>query len=311
MARTTTLVRLSNWIGDVIQTVPSLQLLQAHGHDLVLVGKGWSASLLQGTGWPVHKYPGRFGERRQLLKRLKAEAQLAPRALCFPNSLGSALELRLAGLQPVGYRKEGRGLLLADSLPLPSAPCHELERHWRLACRFLGVDAPVPARIELPVSAAHRLAADELLRTQGVRAGYLVIAPFAASDFAARDKKWPHFPAFTQAALQRFGRDIVVCPGPGEEALVQSQHAGTIVLRKLDLGTYLGVLSRAALVVANDTGPGHMAAAVGVPLISVLGPSNPAVFGAWGPNVTWMHDPAWSSLPSVLERAEALLQQRG
>jgi len=315
MNRRPVIVRLSNWIGDVVLTVPALKLLQAHGHELQLVGKGWAAGLLQGEAWRVEKYPSRFAERVGLLKQMATTARSAqgdgagpPRALCFPNSLSSALELRLADFRSVGYRKEGRRLLLADSLPLPLAQQHELERHWRLACRFLGVEEAPPASIGLQVSAAHQQAADEVLRRHRVRDGYVVIAPFAASHFDKRDKKWPHFPAFVRALL-RFGRDIVVCPGPGEEPLVQSRYGGTVMLPNIDLGAYLGVLRRASLVVANDTGPGHMAAAVGAPLISVLGPSNAAVFGPWGPTVTILQDPTWVVPELVLQQAAKQMRQ--
>lgn len=307
MAERTAIVRLSNWIGDVVLTVPALQALQAQGWRLQLVGKGWARSLLAGTGWAVHAYPRSFRERVSLLRRLgrEARAQGEVRGLCFPNSIGSALEFRLAGVPAVGYRKEGRRPLLADSLPLPEQKVHELQRHWALAQRFAGTDAPVPERIVLPVPPEARARADALCREHGLRPGYVVIVPFATGHFSGQDKKWPHFPALTERLRQR-DLQLVACPGPGEEALVEQQHAGTVVLRGVDLATYLAVLQGAALVVANDTGPGHMAAAVGVPLISLLGPSDPAVFGPWGPNVLRLADPAWVPL----ERVERAVDER-
>ena len=51
------------------------------------------------------------------------------------------------------------------------------------------------------------------------------------------------------------------------------------------LGAYAALLKQSALMISNDTGPGHMAAAVGAPLLSVLGPSDPALWRAWGPSV--------------------------
>ena len=297
------LVRLPNWIGDAVLALPAIALLPQHGLQPVLVGKGWAGELLRGTGWPLHRYPASMAERVRLLRRLRPQTQ--PRALCLPNSISSAIELRLGGFAPVGYRKEGRRPLLADSLPLPGDTVHELQRHWQLACRLLDLQLPAPACSQLPLAEADRQAAAARLRAAGVHGDYLVVAPFAASDFAGGGKKWPQFPAFTAWAMQHFQRPVVVCPGPGEAAALTGQPPGLVVLADVDLGVYAAVLAAAALVVANDTGPGHIAAAVGAPLVSVLGPSRPEVHGSLGPRVTWVHDPVWPGLRQVCEAAEA------
>jgi ADP-heptose:LPS heptosyltransferase len=70
---------------------------------------------------------------------------------------------------------------------------------------------------------------------------------------------------------------VLICPGPGEEKPIAARDfPGCITLPGVGLGAYAALLRDAALVVANDTGPGHMAAAVGTPLVSVLGPTDPA-----------------------------------
>jgi heptosyltransferase-2 len=75
------------------------------------------------------------------------------------------------------------------------------------------------------------------------------------------------------------------------------------------LGAYAALLRDAALVVANDTGPGHMAAAVGAPLLSVLGPTDPARWGAVGPTVHIMRQgtDGWPGLDAVAAQAQRLL----
>jgi len=310
MTERTAIVRLSNWIGDVVLTLPALQLLAAEGWQLELVGKGWARSLLAGTGWSVHPYPKRLRERVALLRGLGREARStggSVRSLCFPNSFGAALEFRLAGVPATGYRKEGRTLLLARSLPLPRQRMHELQRHWQLACSFLGREVPAPDRVEMPVAPNAEQRTDALLQRRGVRPGFVLIVPFATGVFSGHDKRWPHFPALHAWLLQR-GLQVVTCPGPGEEAVVQQQYPGATMLERLALADYLAVLRRAALVIANDTGPGHMAAAVGAPLISLLGPSDPAVFGPVGPQVLRLHDPAWVPLAHV---QQAVAQRLG
>ena len=60
--------------------------------------------------------------------------------------------------------------------------------------------------------------------------------------------------------------------------------------------------------ISNDTGPAHMAAAVGAPVLSVLGPTLPELWAPWGPTVEVMRkNPGWLSPEDVLERADRLL----
>ena len=88
-----------------------------------------------------------------------------------------------------------------------------------------------------------------------------------------------------------------------------TQHAGVTMLDGLDLGTYAAVLRRATLVVSNDTGPAHMAAAVGTPVLSVLGPTKPEQWAPWGPQVVIVQGwPEWPSVERVLERTHELLR---
>jgi heptosyltransferase-2 len=285
------IVRLRNWVGDVTLGVPTLQRLADHGYALQLVGKRWARDLLAGHGWPVHVLPGTLRARVRQLRELRrvalaSDAALARRlnAVCFPYSFSSALEFRLAGLRALGHAYEGRSLLLGRAVPRPQR-VHELEVYWDLGSVLLGESAPPPSAIGLRVSEAHRAQAAALRGRHGIEPGCIVICPFAGGTWAKQDKTWPAFADFVARDLPAFGRSVVVCPGPGEEAIAREQFAGATLLPDVGLGTYAALLQDAALMVSNDTGPGHIAAAVGTPLISVLGPSDPALWRAWGPSV--------------------------
>src|SRR5439155_5497651 len=123
---------------------------------------------------------------------------------------------------------------------------------------------------------------------------------------------WPQFPQFTRALLQS-GRTVVALPGGGEEAQLRDQYAGVLALEGVKLGAYGAILRRAALLVSNDTGPGHLAAAVGAPVISVLGPTKPEQWAPWGPTVTIVRRPQaaerteWPEVDEVMQRVQALL----
>ena len=307
------IIRLRNWVGDVTLGLPTLQRLADAGYDLQLVGKGWARDLLAGHGWPVHVLPKTMADRIRLLRRLRAEALVADpdfgrrlNAVCFPYSFSSALEFRLAGLRAIGHAYEGRSLLLGRSVPRPTGQ-HELAVYWHLGSALLGAEAPLPAAIGLRIADAHRDTARRL--QQSLAPGYIVICPFAGGTWSGQDKTWPGFADFVANELPAFGRDIVICPGPGdEETIAQRDFPAATRLSGVDLGSYAALLQGAALMISNDTGPGHMAAAVGTPLLSVLGPSDAAQWGAWGPTVRFLQGPAgWPGAPEVLAAVAAAL----
>jgi heptosyltransferase II len=311
-----TLVRLRNWVGDVILGVPALRLLQAHGHDLTLVGKPWARALLAGEAWPVHARAGKLVDRVAQLRQLRREARAVDpgfdrreNALVLPTSFSAALEMRLAGLNAVGYDHEARGLLLRRAVARDRDPRHELVGYWNLACRFLGITAAPPASIDLATAPADQAAADALLAQQGVDSRFVVVCPFAGGLVDKQEKTWPLFPDFTRELL-RAGHTVLACPGPGEEGIITEGHPGVLMLPGVKMGVYGGLLRRSALVVSNDTGPGHLAAAVGAPLVSVLGPTQPGQWAPWGPNVQMVRRwPGWPQLDEVLRAFEGRMAQ--
>jgi heptosyltransferase-2 len=308
---------LRNWVGDVVLSTPVLLRLQREGHDLTLVGKGWAADLLAGFGWPVLKLGATHGERVAQLKQWRHDVARQAwgsgtvNALSFPYSFSSALEMRLAGLKAIGYDGEGRALLLHRSWPRPrfGQAGHELEVYWRLGQHLMGTQESAPSALEWRVSGVHRQRAAALMQAHGLQPGFLMICPFAGGTFEGQDKRWPAFGAFARNALPRLNRSVVVCPGPGEEDEARTAYGAAVVLPGVDLGTCAALMEHAALMISNDTGPGHLAAAVGIPLLSVLGPTEPGHWGAWGPNVhTERHWPRWSTVDEVLSATQALLR---
>jgi heptosyltransferase-2 len=310
------IVRLCNMVGDVVLGLPALQLLGAHGFDLQLYGKGWASALLAGEGWACTKRAGKLSERTAQLRALRVLCQAQDphfdrrtNTLVMPNSFSSAFEARWAGLKPAGYARDGRSLLLKQAWQPDSQPGttqHALEGFWGLACRLTGHQGLPPDHITLAVLPADQLAADQLLAARGIQPGFTCIVPFAAGDVDGLDKRWPDFAAFTQALsdiTKQRDQQIVTCPGPGELSIATEQHPAAICLNELGLGTYLGVLKRAGLVIPNDTGPAHMAAAVGTRVLSVLGPTKPEQWRPWGPQnlIAQGTRPQWPSIDQVMQ----------
>ena len=303
------IVRLCNWIGDVVLSLPTLQRLQDSGYDLQLYGNGWAPTVLSGYAWPVTVRAKTLRERVWQLRVLREQcAAVDPRftqrinALAMPNSFSSVLEMRLAGLSAAGVARDGRSLMLGQCLRAKPAGPHALESFWALADGLLGSGATPPLSIEMKLAAPAIAQAKALVaeRGWGSGSGYLCIAPFAAGTVHKMDKRWPGFPALTQA-LCTLGLTVVVCPGPGETALAHSAYPGAQVVENLPLDAYAALLKGSRLVIANDTGPGHLAAATGARLISVLGPTKVEQWRPWGPTVTLLSArPDWPGVETVL-----------
>jgi heptosyltransferase-2 len=138
----------------------------------------------------------------------------------------------------------------------------------------------------------------------------VLICPFAGGTWDKADKTWPGFATFVAEALPALGRPIVVCPGPGEEERIAREHfPGATLLPGVGLGHYAALMQQAGLMVSNDTGPGHMAAAVGLPLVSVMGPSDPRLWHPWGPGVRVLGgDGHWPGADAVLAACRTSLR---
>jgi heptosyltransferase-2 len=306
------LVRLPNWVGDVCMALPALRALDDAGFALTLAGRGWVADLLAGHGWPLVRLPAGLREAARALR-----APGVRHGLLLTNSLSSALAFRLAGVSALGLRNEGRGLLLGRVLPRVRG-LHEVEAFWRLAAatcawRRAGADWPgaPPASLGLVLTPAHRTTAREALRAAGLHEGVrvVVLAPLAAGTTGGASKAWPGFGELDRALAAR-GLVTVCCPGPGEEAAARAALPASRQLAGLGLGTYAAACAEAALTVANDSGPMHLAAAAGAPVLGVFGPGDPARTRPWSPAARWLGGGGtWPDVAAVLKEVDRMLDR--
>ena len=286
--------------------VPALKALSACGVRLQIVSpRGWVSDLLAGHGWPVTRLPSGL---RAAPAALRA-AQGPGHGLLLTNSFSSAWAFRAAGIRALGFRGDGRGLLLARSLPrLPER--HEAEVFWHLCAEALswlggsGWPAERPASLGLDLTATHREAAREALARAGLNdRPYAVLAPFAAGQIRGQDKRWSGFGEL-EPLLRAQGLATVVCPGPGETPLAHEVVPGATLLPELGLGAYAAVCEQARVTVANDSGPMHLACAVNAPVVGVFGPSDPARTGPVGTRACALGGKGiWPTVPAVIAAA--------
>ena len=296
-------MRLCNWVGEVVLALPTLQRLHAEGYDLQLVGKRWAPALLEAFGWPITvRQEGLLGacqQLRSLRRTLDPGHHTAIPALLMTKSLSSALETRLAGFAPVGYAYDGRSALLRDAYALPALR-HAAHGYWHLAERLLGSQATFPTTLGWQPSTPQLATAHARLTALGVAAGrFIVLCPFSGADDRHHRKLWPGFQELAQR-LHADGYPLVICPGPGEDVAARALFPFAHQLVDVNLGVYGALLALAHTVIANDTGPGHLAAAAGARLIGVYGPHSVAFWAPIGRRVQYMHPTTgWASVDQV------------
>jgi heptosyltransferase-2 len=280
------LVVAPNWIGDAVMSLPVLRALARAdpAAAITVLAKRGPAAIYraEGTADAVRTASGLVADSMAAARARFSEAWL------LPNSFRSALVPWLAGIpERIGYAGDGRTALLTRSLPPPPRTDHQL-RDYDPLLRSRGVEPdPDPPRLAVPEEAA-ALADAALARAELPKDGSVaLLAPGAAFAWT---KRWPpdRFGRLADALAAR-GLACAVVIGPGEEriaaeALRASTSAGTLPVLGLDLDPVgvAALAARARVVVANDSGPMHLAAAVGTPVVALFGPTDPGRTGPTG-----------------------------
>lgn len=283
------LVRLPNWVGDVVMATGVLRRLReaAPQAEIVLEGRGFLRGLLAGLDSFDDFLPGPakgFGAARKHAKLLRARG--FDIAVLLPDSARAALPAALARIPVrVGY---SRDLLRRTLVTIPLPPPREgrsrkavpMPERYMAILRALGVEGDA-APAELAVDSAADAALAERLRAHGVDPeGKLLVVNPGASFGASKLYPPTQMAQAARHLAEREGLSVVMAPGPGEEGIARQVAAGLDDALVLDepvtsLGELVALTARAALVLSNDTGPRHMAVALGRPVVTLMGPTDP------------------------------------
>ena len=187
--------RLPNHVGDCCMTLPSLRLLEASGFTPYLVGKRFAEDLMLGMGWRFDPIEGHVSEDLQRLHYLSEQLN-KPLGLLFPNSFGSALQFRLAGIRAAGFPTDGRFLLLDQKVPEPEKNIHEVERFFAATLGAIKAWGKEPAWTEptsdlgLKLITRHTAGAKNLIEKFNIPKKFALIAPIARGVHHGKIKHW-------------------------------------------------------------------------------------------------------------------------
>jgi len=275
------IVRLPNWLGDTVMALPALTALRAARPEALVTAIGPWAPLLTGQAVAdiLLRYP-RDGRRRRRLG-VAMRAMRADAALLLPNSFESAFAARRWGARiRLGYDTDMRRGLLTHVVPLPTPRLHQIDEYAGLV-EAAGIPVqPVRPQWRIGHDAAAESAVTALLAESGCTGAAPLVGLHLGAAFGS-SKLWP--PAsFAELAgrLRERGLEPLLIGSAGDIAMGGAVSA----LAVAPIASAVGrdhpemlprLLARLGCLVSSDTGVAHLAAALGVPTVTLFGPTDP------------------------------------
>jgi heptosyltransferase II len=315
------LIRATNWVGDAIMALPALRAVRGRfpEAEIAVVARPYVADIYQGQGIcdrlvaydPRGTHRG-FGGRERLAERLRTEKFDA--ALLLQNAFDAAWLAWRAGIpKRIGYARDGRSLLLTKAIAAPrpgEIPAHEQFYYLELIRRAGWADSLVGEKsIALAVTTASKQKVEDFLLSAGVRprASALRVAIGAGASYGSA-KCWPpeRFAYVAERLKAQFDADVILF-GTAAETQVTSAIAAGMKHTPIDLAGKTAIaelpalLSQCHLFIGNDSGAMHVAAAVGLPVVAVFGPTDPDGTAPVTPRCTILQEKPYCS-PCFLRR---------
>jgi len=271
---------MPNWIGDALMALPSLKAIREHFQSakLVVATNSHCADIYRYTDFHIEQLI--ILEKRNVLRNSRKLHSFGfDIIIYFTNSFSSALEGFLARIrQRIGYSTDSRGFLLTEKIVVPDGKTVDHHRlyYFNLVNKAFGVKN-VPGMPILKKSAAP----PKILKNKGwiPKKPALGINPGAAYGSA---KRWlPE--RFTETAKHFIKNNymVVIFAGKGGEAetaniITDELPTAINMAGKTSLSELIELIASCDLFLTNDSGPMHIASALGVPIVAIFGPTDPS-----------------------------------
>ncbi len=274
-------VRLPNWLGDTVMAVPAIRSLRETFSEAQMLLAGPWVELLagQGLGDVLVAYPRAWSARLRAADAVRSFT--GDTVVLFPNSFeAAATAMYWGGRRRIGFAGDGRRWLLTDAPPLPEPRLHQVDEYLRLV-GLLGAATPArEPRLTPPEPYAdRRQRVRDLLLQSGAPEGKPMVGVHLGAAYGPA-KVW-----VSERVVEfcRLGPALGVVPvllgAPSDAPAVADvlEHTPAVSLVGRDSPDLLpSVLAEMAVLVSGDTGVAHLAAALGTPVVTLFGPTDPA-----------------------------------
>ncbi|HVF43602.1 MAG TPA: lipopolysaccharide heptosyltransferase II [Pyrinomonadaceae bacterium] len=303
-------VRGANWVGDAVMTVPALRELRRvlPRARVTLATRAWAQDIFDEADFidDLLVVEGARGVRPFFRQVRDWRARRFDLALLLPNSMESAL-VAFAARVPVrvGYATESRGEFLTHALETPAwrGARHEVFYYLNIVAgleRALTGASAIEARepeFALDVSQARQAQARALLDGRGADTARTLVAVCPGST-NSRAKRWhaDRFAALADRLIEEAGATVLLIGagdelGVTKEVLAKMRHRPVVLTGETTLAETTAILSVCGLLVTNDTGPAHLASALGRPTLVIFGPTNPLTTRPFAPGAEIVRRP--------------------
>jgi len=287
-------VKAPNWVGDLVAATGAFRCLRRNYEKafLALVVKPSLVPIIDNAPWfdkiilwDRHESPPSASrDARRALREAAFDL-----AVLFTHSFSSRWLMYRHGIpRRVGLARNARARLLTDRVDISRIRgdrryVGKVEL-YRALCRHLGCRNAEDQRPEIHVGDLHRARAEALLRRAGAAPGRPLLGLVPGAAYGA-SKRWPpdRFGAVADRFVREHGFDAAIFISPDEERIADAV-AGAMQTRPVrfpagavDLAVLKALVENCSLLIANDTGPRHYAIALGVPVVTLMGPTDPAV----------------------------------
>ena len=290
------MVRATNWIGDGVMSLPALEALRARfpTSEIVLVTKPWVNELywrLPAVNRQIvykpaseHKGPRGFWKFAQEIRDERFDA-----AFLLQNAFHAAWLAWCARVPVrVGYARDGRSALLTDAIEVPSPAAYGHQAYYYLQLLFRAglIDKPEPVReIRLVLDNTELAWGAKHLQKLGL-GGPRFLVGLNPGAFYGPAKRWllSHYAQLADRLIGAFHADVLIFGSAAERPLAEEiaramTHTPLILAGETSLRQLMALLAQCRLVVSNDSGPMHLAAALGLPLVAIFGSTNERATG--------------------------------
>ncbi|PYV17821.1 MAG: lipopolysaccharide heptosyltransferase II [Acidobacteria bacterium] len=297
------MVRSANWVGDAVMSIPALEALRKRfpEAEIVMVVKPWVSELYwyhpainrQIVYDADGKHRGRHGFR-ELLKNLRGER--FDMAILFQNAFHAAwMAWRAEIPRRIGFARGGRSGLLTDAvLPPPRAAYrHQAYDYIQLLFRagLIAASDPVSSWEEpmLKLTDAERTWAERQLKALGLGGRRYLIGIHPGASFGPA-KRWlpERFAALADRLVGALGADVLIFGSADEKPLAEQiaeamRHSPLVVAGQTSLRQMMALFGQCCLAITNDSGPMHVAAGLGLPLVAIFGSTDERSTGPLSP----------------------------
>jgi heptosyltransferase-2 len=282
------MVRATNWIGDAVISLPAIEALHTRfpNCEIVLVSKPWVSEIYWNhpavSRQIVYDAEGEHRGARGLWKLVqKLRSERFDAAILLQNAFQAAWMAWCAGIPlRIGYARDGRSSLLSEAVEVPPRAYYGHEAYYYLQLLFRSglIEKPqMVQEVHLYLAESERRWALKQLQSVGLSGRRFLIGICPGASFGAA-KRWlpERYANLADRLIDALGADVLIFGSPAETPLAEAvaramAHTPVLVAGKTTLREFMALLARCHLVVTNDSGPMHLAAALGLPLLAIFG----------------------------------------